>query len=113
MDLPSEQKSIGIDELLNKLKRTYEDESKTSCEACRNNFRHVMQVSLKKGSGVSLIKFPSIRKGRSFLNCGDCTSTYELQNKARRAKEMKIKRFNESFKSNREVILEQYETTSE
>ncbi len=112
MEQPSEQKSIGIDELLNKLRGAYESKSITSCETCRWKFSEVARMSLDKGHSVSKLKFSSVRKGRSFLNCRDCNSKYESQNKARRLEEVKLKRFNESFKFNRQVILEQHETTS-
>ncbi len=112
MEQPSEQKSIGIDELLNKLRGAYEDSSRTTCEAWRWNFSNVARMCLNKEHSVSKLKFSSIRKGRSFLNCRDCNSQYELQHKAKRSEDIKLKRFDESFKSNRQVILEQHETTN-
>ncbi len=57
---PSEQNSIGIEDLLNKLKPAYEDEKKTECESCRYNFAGYMN-SFRKGSTMLLnLKFTSL-----------------------------------------------------
>jgi hypothetical protein len=112
MEQPSEQKSIGIDELLNKLRGAYEDSSRTKCEACRQVFSNVARMCLNKEHSVSKLRFPSIRRGRSFLNCQECNSKFELNHKAKRAEDLKTKRFDESFKLNHQIVLEQHETLS-
>ncbi len=109
---PSEQKLYRIDEMLKKHREAYTDSKRTKCDACRANFAFVAEKCLDTKHSMSQWTFPSVRKARAFFNCRECNSNYHSKHKAERAEDVKTKRFEQSFMSDREMFLAQYETFS-